>query len=130
MTETEEVLKRKKREARNRVRYHTVAFRMDGSEWAAFLERVELSGHQRQDYLIKSALHQEIVVIGNGALFKKLDSAVERFIVELQQMDASSSDASIPTIRVKTLLEILSSLRDGGHGGNLDDYIRECVLSY
>jgi len=118
---------RSKRDEHNRSRQHTVAFRMDDQEWQAFLERVELSGHQRQDYLIKSALHQELVVIGNGALFRKLNGAITALVDELKRIEGITADDVLSELRIKTLIEILDSLHHDERNGGLDDLLANCA---
>jgi len=117
-----------KRNEQNRMRTHSVAFRMDDNEWQAFLERVDLSGHQRQDYLIKSAIYQEIVVVGNSALFKKLDSALGALVDELRRLDEIVTEDDFPVLRIKTLLEIIDSLRQGEHSDALDDFMKRSFV--
>jgi hypothetical protein len=68
---------------RHRKRYRTVAFRMSENEWQELEKRVKLSGRQKQDYLIKSVLHQKIVVIGNQIQFERLRSTLNEIADEL-----------------------------------------------
>jgi hypothetical protein len=101
---------------------------MDDLEWEAFLERVALSGHQRQDFLIKSVLYQEIIVIGNGALFKKLDSSLDGLVSELKRIGGLTPEDALPLLRLKTIIEILDRLRHGKHSDALDGFLRDNVL--
>jgi uncharacterized protein (DUF1778 family) len=67
----------------NRKRYRTVAFRMSEDEWQELDKRVALSGRQKQDFLIKSILHQKIVVIGNQVQFERLKATLDNIAAEL-----------------------------------------------
>ena len=85
------------------------------------------SGHQRQDYLIKSALHQELVVIGNGALFRKLDGTLGELVSELKRIEGIIADDVLPEPRIKTLIEILDSLHHGECGNDMGDFIQRIL---
>lgn len=72
---------------KHRKRYRTAVFRMPEDEWQELDKRVELSGRQKQDYLIKSVLHQKIVVICNQVQFDRLRSTLDEILNELRRIE-------------------------------------------
>jgi hypothetical protein len=60
---------------------------MPEDEWQELDKRVELSGRQKQDYLIKSVLHQKIVVICNQVQFDRLRSTLDEILNELRRIE-------------------------------------------
>jgi hypothetical protein len=78
------------RAEKNRARYRTVAFRMSEDEWHELEHRVALSGRQRQDYLIQSALYQQIAVVGNRLLGERLEQTLGDILKELVRIRGAS----------------------------------------
>ena len=101
---------------KNRTRYRTVAFRCSDAELAELNKRVDLSGLQKQDYLIKSVLNQEITVIGNALLFEKL----QRELADIQKrigVDGSAGgERREEFAALRTVAEMLSGFQKQNTG--------------
>lgn len=72
-------------------------------------KRIALSGMQKQDYLIKSSLHQKVVVIGNRLLFQKMDVQLSDIKTELSRIQTMSELEEKTLAPLKTVLEMLES---------------------
>ena len=113
---------RKKKIEQNRTRYRTVAFRMSEYEWAELNERVYLSGRQKQDFLIKSTLYQEVIVIGNKLVFnrlsEKLDQIAEQLIRIKEASEASDLEPEI-LAPLRTAVDIMSGFQKEDTGSSV-----------
>ena len=96
-----------KRSEKSRKRYRTVAFRCSDSELLELEKRVELSGLQKQDYMLKSVLHQRIVVIGNELLFERLKDTLDEILVEVRRIDRARDLVRSKIIPLRTASEML-----------------------
>lgn len=65
-----------KKDEHNRKRDTIVNFRMPPDERGKLEKRIQLSDRRKQEYMIQSTLYQQIVVIENKALFRRIE---ERF---------------------------------------------------
>jgi hypothetical protein len=92
----------------HRKRYKTVAFRMSDDELHELDKRVELSGRQKQDYLIKSVLHQKIVVIGNQVQFEKLRTQLDEIVSELRRIEHAEEVSENLLVPIRTAIEIIN----------------------
>lgn len=97
---------------KHRKRYRTVAFRMSEDEWQELEKRVELSGRQKQDYLIKSVLYQKIVVIGNQIQFDKLRTTLDEILGELRRIKRAEDVDEEILAPIRTAVEIISGFCD------------------
>lgn len=97
----------KKKIEKNRKRYRTVAFRMSDNELYELNKRVELSGRQKQDFLIKSVLYQKIVVVGNQLQFEKLKTQLDEIVNELKRIEHLEDDTSNLLSPIRTALEMI-----------------------
>jgi len=100
----------------HRARYRTVAFRMSDAELAELNERVRLSGRQKQDFIIKSILHQKIVVIGNQIQFERLQATLDEIAAELRRIERAEDVSSELLVPIRTAVEIIDGFgsdRDG-----------------
>ena len=93
---------------KHRKRYRTVAFRMSDDELLELDKRVALSGRQKQDYLIKSALYQKIVVVGNQVQFEKLRTQLDEIVVELKRITHAEDITSDLLTPIRTAVEIIN----------------------
>jgi hypothetical protein len=96
------------RAEKHRKRYKTVAFRMSDNELHELDKRVELSGRQKQDYLIKSVLHQKIVVIGNQVQFEKLRTLLDEIVSELRRIEHAEEVDENLLAPIRTAVEIIN----------------------
>jgi hypothetical protein len=71
-------------------------------------KRVELSGRQKQDYLIKSVLHQKIVVIGNQVQFGKLKTQLDEILSELRRIERAEDMSENSLAPIRTAVEIIN----------------------
>jgi hypothetical protein len=96
------------RAEKHRKRYRTVAFRMSDDELRELDKRIELSGRQKQDYLIKSVLHQKIVVIGNQVQFEKLRTQLDEIAAELRRIERTEAVSEHLLAPIRTAAEIIN----------------------
>lgn len=64
---------------------------------------------QKQDYLIKSSLHQKVVVIGNRLLFRRMESLLSDIKAELMRIQTASEVEEENLVPLRTVLEMLES---------------------
>ncbi|MEG2252554.1 MAG: hypothetical protein RSC98_05885, partial [Clostridia bacterium] len=76
----------KVKDACNRWRSKTIAFRMSPEENKQLDIMVKLSGLTKQDYIIKRLLCREIVVQGNPRVYKALRDQLAAVLLELQRL--------------------------------------------
>lgn len=72
-------------------------------------ERIRLSGMQKQDYLIKSVLHERIVVIGNRLMFRKMDNLLSEIKHELSLVRTACDLNEGLLSSLRTTMELLES---------------------
>ena len=75
----------------NRWRNKTVAFRMSPEEAEKLDRFVRISGLKKQEYLIKRALQEEIVVSGSVRTYKMLRNELREGIKELKRIETGQS---------------------------------------
>lgn len=100
------------RTEKNRARYRTVAFRMSDYELAELNERVYLSGRQKQDYLIRSVLYQQVVVVGNQMVFNRLGDKLGQIAEQLIRIEKASDLDDEILAPIRTAIDILNGFRD------------------
>jgi uncharacterized protein (DUF1778 family) len=93
---------------KHRKRYKTVAFRMSDDERQELEKRIELSGRQKQEFLIKSVLHQKIVVIGNQVQFEKLKTQLDEIVSELRRIEHAEDVSENLLAPIRTAIEIIN----------------------
>ena len=94
---------------KHRKRYRTVAFRMSDVELCELEKRVALSGRQKQDYLIKSALYQKIVVVGDQVQFDKLKTQLDEIVTEQLKRITHAEDVTSDLLApIRTAIEIIN----------------------
>jgi hypothetical protein len=80
---------------------------MSDAELAELNERVRLSGRQKQDFIIKSILHQKIVVIGNQIQFERLQTTLDEIAAELHRIEHAEDVSSELLAPIRTAVEII-----------------------
>ncbi len=96
----------------NRWRNKTVAFRMSPEEAEQLDKFVKLSGHTKQDYLIKRALQQEVKVVGNPRVYKAIKNQMAEIYSELKRFEKSED----VTDELMDILQHVATLLDGLKG--------------
>jgi hypothetical protein len=83
---------------------------MSDEELAELNARVELSGRQKQDFIIKSILHQKIIVIGNQINYDRLRQKLDEILAELCRIE-HAEDVSCETLApIRTAAEIILAI--------------------
>ena len=103
----------KNRDDKNRWRNVTVAFRMSPEENEELTQRVKMCGYRtRQEYIIQSVLHQQIVAAGNPLMLVSFRQNLQHIEAELERLqNAGDMDAELLT-PIRTMLEILEAFRE------------------
>jgi hypothetical protein len=70
-------------------------------------KRVALSGRQKQDFIIRSILHQKIVVIGNQVQYENLKIVLEEIIAELRRIERAEDVDDEWLAPIRTAVEIV-----------------------
>ena len=99
----------KNRDAHNRWRNKTVAFRVSPEEDAQIEVAVKLTGLTKQDYITRRLLCKDVVVQGNPRVYKALRDQLAAVLDELRRIEAGSSvdDELMDTI------QMIASIMDG-----------------
>jgi malonyl CoA-acyl carrier protein transacylase len=80
---------------------------MSDAELAELDSRVKLSGRQKQDYIIKSILHQKIVVIGNQIQLDRLRQTLDEIADELRRIEHAEDVSGELLAPIRTAVEII-----------------------
>lgn len=104
--------KSKKKVEQNRTRYRTIAFRCSDKERSELEKRIELSGLQKQDYFLKSVLHQRVVVVGNAILFESLRDNLHEIKAELERLGCPSDLNPDTLMPLRTAIEMLEGFEN------------------
>ena len=108
---------KKNRDNYNRFRNRTVAFRASEEEWKLVSDMADISGMQKQHYLINRVLGREIKVYANSRLYKMLAMKMEEVLVELKRL-ASYNDAPPELwILIEQINKTLYGLKGGESSG-------------
>ncbi|MCR5339020.1 MAG: hypothetical protein K6E75_10715 [Lachnospiraceae bacterium] len=103
----------KNKDDKNRWRNKIVAFRMSPEEAKELEDRVKLTGARtKQDYLIESVLHQQIIAKGNPMMlvqFRKDMIRIEKELMRLEQAGDMDEELLTP---IRTMLEILEAFNN------------------
>ena len=77
----------KNRDAKNRWRTVTVAFRLSPEENEELTNRVKMCGcRTRQEYIIQSILHQKVVATGNPLMLVSFRQNLQHIEAELERL--------------------------------------------
>ncbi len=95
----------KNRDAKNRWRNKTVAFRVSPEEDEQIEAVVRLSGLTKQDYITRRLLCQDVVVQGNPRVYKALRNELAAVLAELRRIEAGGGvgDELLATIDLITM---------------------------
>lgn len=96
---------------KNRKRYKTVAFRCSDEELQEIEKRIELSGMQKQEYLIRSSLFQEITVFGSPLLFASLAETLDEILHELRRIKCAGALEEETLLPLRSAVELLEGMR-------------------
>ncbi len=80
----------KSKDNKNRWRNITVGFRVSPEESEQINKAVRLSGLNKQDYITRRLLCQDVVVQGNPRVYKALRNELAAVLAELQRMEAGN----------------------------------------
>ena len=107
----------KVKDACNRWRSKTVAFRMSPEENKQLDIMVKLSGLTKQDYIIKRLLCRDVIVQGNPRVYKALRDQLVVVLTELQRLTKGNeiNDELLDVIRWIT--DIMDVLKGETHEG-------------
>ncbi len=99
-------MSQKAKDNKNRWRSKTVGFRVSPEEWEQVTIMAYASGLQKQEYLIKRVLQQDIIVQPSPRVQKALRILLERVAEELRRLEVFSSDNDelLETIRYLTTI--------------------------
>ena len=112
----------KKKDDKNRWRNKTIAFRGSPEEAAELDKRWKLCGYDtKQDYLIDSMLHQQVVAKGNPMMLVTFRDELHAILHELRRIqDASGLDEELLT-PIRTMLEIIEAFKENEDSPNKND---------
>ena len=102
-------MSKKAKDEKNRWRNKTVAFRMSPEEAEQLDMKVATSGLPKQEYLIKRALQNEIVVLPNPRMQKALRDNLEQVASELTRLSTIDLNSEILET-INYLSKIINSL--------------------
>lgn len=96
----------------NRLRSKIVAFRMSPEEANLLNQLVQVSGLNKQDYLINRALQREITVVGNPKVYIGLKRETIRLCDELESINSISEITEEQLIILNQITNILSLMKN------------------
>lgn len=70
-------------------------------------KRVELSGLQKQDFILRSLFYQRLVVVGNRLLYERLDEYLNNILSELQRLENATALDCERLAGLRTAVELL-----------------------
>ncbi len=108
----------KNRDARNRWRSVTIAFRVSPEENESINLRVRLSGLTKQEYLIRRCQERDVVVQGNPRVFRALKGSMTEI---LDALHARKNAGALDEAQLETLEMIVMTLeglnkKEDNHG--------------
>lgn len=96
---------------KGRLRSVIVGFRMSPQEADLLDQLVQVSGLNKQDYLIHRALQREITVIGNPKVFIGLKLELQRLCEELGRISSTREITEEQLIVLKQIADIISAIK-------------------
>ena len=103
----------KNRDAKNRWRTVTVAFRLSPEENEELTNRVKMWGcRTRQEYIIQSILHQKVVATGNPLMLVSFRQNLQHIEAELERLQKADNMDSELLTPIRTMMEILEAFRE------------------
>lgn len=107
----------KVKDACNRWRSKTVAFRMSPEENKQLDVMVKLSGLTKQDYIIKRLLCREVVVEGNPRVYKALRDQMAAVLMELQGLTKGDEINAELLDVIRWITDTMDGLKGETHEG-------------
>ena len=103
----------KRYDSKNRWRNKSIAFRGSPEEAAELDKRWRLCGYSsKQDYLLDSVLHQQVIAKGNPMMFVAFRDELKEILNQLLRIqNASEMDEELLT-PIRTMLEILEAFKE------------------
>jgi ribonucleotide monophosphatase NagD (HAD superfamily) len=102
--------KKKKKNEQNRKRNIIVNFRMSPEEKEELENRIKLSGMVKQNYMIKSSLHQQICVVGNQKVFEEIKKQVFEIQEEMRKAKSWEEVDLVKLESLRMIAEILEGI--------------------
>lgn len=96
---------------KGRLRNVIVGFRMSPQEADLLNQLVQISGLNKQDYLIHRTLQREITVIGNPKTFIGLKRELIRLCEELDRLNSTCEITEEQLIVLKQIADIISAIK-------------------
>ena len=96
-----------------RLRNRTVAFRASDEEWKLISDMADISGLQKQIYLINKCLDREIKVYGNSRLYRMLESKLNEVLSELRRLNRYKDAEPELWILIEQINRTLYGLKEG-----------------
>ncbi len=103
----------KKKDDKNRWRNKTVAFRMSPEEAEKLDRFVRISGLQKQEYLIRRVLHEEITVRASPRTYKMMRNELESVLTELRRIQGGELIDSDLLDMIRQINRILYGMKGG-----------------
>lgn len=98
---------KKKKNERNRKRDIIVNFRMSKEEKQVLNDRIRLSGIKKQDYMIRSSLYQQIVVVGNKRIFDEVKLELIELCNEIKKLEQVDNFDVVKIEKLRTIVQIV-----------------------
>ncbi len=107
----------KAKDACNRWRSKTVAFRMSPEENKQLDIMVKLSGLTKQDYIIKRLLCRDVIVQGNPRVYKALRDQLTAVLTELQRLTNAGKVSNELLDVIRWMTDTMDGLKGEMHEG-------------
>jgi len=95
---------KKKKNEHNRVRNTHFNFRVKPEVKEMIIQRAELLGLTRQEFMEKSCLGQPIVTVGNVKTFRRIQIKLDEVI---ERLDALSSISELDSVEIQAIRDIV-----------------------
>lgn len=79
---------KKKKNEKNRTRFHVYNFHVTEEELEMILHRVDITGMTRREFMLNSCLGNEITTIGNIKTFNRIQSTLDEVISRLDSLSS------------------------------------------
>ena len=98
------------KDAHNRLRSRTIAFRVSPEEDENIKFVINLSGMTKQDYIISKLLDRSIIVKGNCKVYRGIYDRLGDLLAELKRIDAGQSIDEDLMSSIKLITSLTESL--------------------
>ena len=96
----------KKKNEHNRKKSMTIGFRATPQERDELYKRIRLSGRTIQEYMLQSALCQQVVVVGNSRLQQEIQERLKEIEPKLDQIARGEHIEEAVMEELRTIYEI------------------------